>query len=93
MTLQFTPRLSSKHSRYPNRIREYRLRLGLTQRALGQRLRKNRKIISAWERGVRFPAGPIVFRLAKALNTLTEALYQGLYCSLPEREDRTETHA
>ncbi len=81
MTVQLTPRLSTKPARFPNRIREYRLKAGLSQEALGQLLGKTRKVISAWERGLRFPAGPVLLKLAKTLGTLVEALYQGIYCA------------
>lgn len=91
MTLQLTPRLSLKPIRFPNRIREYRLRLGLSQEALGALIRKNRKVISAWERGQQFPAGPVLLRLAKVLNTLAESLYEGFYSPPPLDEPREET--
>jgi DNA-binding XRE family transcriptional regulator len=91
MAPQLTPRLSDKPTRFPNRIREYRLRGGLTQKALGVLIHKSRKLISAWERGQQFPAGPVVFRLAKALNTLTESLYEQIYSSQEaEGEEKAE---
>ena len=65
MPLQVTPRLSSKPARFPNQIREYRLKLGLSQAGLGKLLGKTRKVILAWERGIHFPAGPVLFNLAK----------------------------
>jgi transcriptional regulator with XRE-family HTH domain len=76
MTLQLTPRLSSRPVRYPNRLREYRLRCGLSQKALAALLRKNRKLVSSWEVGFHFPAGRALFQLARALNTLVEGLYE-----------------
>jgi transcriptional regulator with XRE-family HTH domain len=79
MTLQVTPRLSQRSRRFPNRIREYRLRAGLTQGALADLLEKNRKVVSAWELGLCFPTGPVLLKLAKALNTLAESLYQDIY--------------
>ena len=82
MPLQSTPRFSNKPVRYPNRIREYRLRAGLSQRALGESVGKTRKVISAWERGLRFPAGLVLFKLAKALGTLVESLYLALYTAI-----------
>jgi putative transcriptional regulator len=81
MTLQLTPRLSRKQARFPNQIRHYRLQAGLSQAALGSAVGTSRKVISAWERGQRFPSGPAVLRLAKALSTLVEALYQSFYSS------------
>lgn len=86
MTLQLTPRLSSKTPRFPNRIREYRLKAGLSQAALGAVVGKSRKIISIWERGVRFPTGPVLLKLAKSLSTFVESLYQGLYSSFHPSE-------
>lgn len=79
MTLQLTPRLSLKTPRFPNRIREYRLKAGLSQAALGAVVGKSRKIISIWECGARFPTGPVLLKLAKALGTLVESLYHGIY--------------
>ncbi len=79
MTFQITPRLSHKPSKFPNAIREYRLRIGLSQRGLGAVVGKSRKVISAWERGLTLPKLPSVFRLAKTLGTLAESLYHSLY--------------
>ena len=93
MRFQLTPRLSHKPNRFPNRIREYRLRSGLSQQALAALIHRNRKLISAWERGQQFPAGPVVFRLAKALNTLAEALYERFYVSSHSGEDHKEPRA
>jgi len=89
MTVQLTPRLSKKPARFPNRIREYRVRAGLSQKALGERLGTTRKVISGWERGLHFPAGPVIFKLAKTLSTLIESLYLAIYTAL--RSDDTTT--
>jgi transcriptional regulator with XRE-family HTH domain len=86
MPLQLTPRLSSKTPRFPNRIREYRIKAGLSQAGLGAVIGKSRKLISIWERGVRFPAGTVLFRLAKALGTLVESLYQSIYSAFRTEE-------
>jgi transcriptional regulator with XRE-family HTH domain len=86
MTVQLTPRLSTKPARFPNRIREYRLKAGLSQEALGRLRGKTRKVISAWERGLRFPAGPVLLKLAKALGTLVESLYHGIYAAFRPSE-------
>jgi len=94
MPLQLTPRLSSKQPRFPNHIREYRTKLGLTQAGLAKLLGKTRKVVSAWERGVHFPAGPVVFKLAKALGTLVESLYLALYTAMrPEHKSEKEPKA
>ena len=90
MALQLTPRLSKRPVRFPNRIREYRLRAGLTQAALATLLGRNRKVVSAWECGYRFPNGPVGLRLGKALDTLLEGLYADLYrADGPSDEQKT----
>ena len=83
MRPEFTPRRSTKPARFPNAIREYRLKAGLTQQALAKLVGRARSIISIWERGRRLPNLPDAFRLARALDTLAEGLYTGLY--LPDR--------
>ena len=79
MQAQFTPRRTKQPARFPNRIREYRLKAGLTQKELGRLLGRGRSIVSAWERGRSLPTLPNVLRLAKVLDTLAEALYFSLY--------------
>jgi putative transcriptional regulator len=76
---QRTPRHSRRPVRFPNRIHYYRLKAGLTQRALGKAVGRLRWAVSAWERGCDLPSVPNLFRLAKALNTFVEALYPSLY--------------
>jgi transcriptional regulator with XRE-family HTH domain len=51
----------------------------LSQEELGRRLGTGRKLISAWERGTQLPTVRNLFRLARALGTLGEALYQDLF--------------
>lgn len=92
MPVQLTPRLSSRRPRFPNRIREYRLKAGLTQKALGTLIGKGRTVISCWERGLYLPRVPYLFRLAKALDTLAEHLYEGLYHAFAGRAEK-ETSA
>jgi len=87
MALQLTPRLSSKPIRFPNAIREYRVKAGLTQKALAALLGKTRKVVSSWECGRHFPSGPVIFKLAKTLGTLVESLYLSLYTAV-----RSEKH-
>ena len=86
MAVQFTQRLSSKAPKFANRIREYRLKAGLTQRALGAALGVTRNAISSWERGLSCPAVPYLMRLAKMLGTLAESLYFGFYSSTGTQE-------
>ncbi len=81
LTLQHTPRYSRYVPRYPNRIREYRLRAGLSQQELATRLGRGPGAISSWERGLSFPGYGVVLRLAKRLNTLVESLYYDLYAA------------
>jgi transcriptional regulator with XRE-family HTH domain len=80
-SLQLTERLSSCAGTIPNRIRYYRLQAGLSQAHLGQLVGHGRSVISSWERGRSYPTVPNLLHLAKALDTLGEALYQGLYCN------------
>lgn len=79
MPPQRTPRSSRRPVRFPNRIRQYRVKAGLTQRALASAVGRLRWTISAWEHGCNLPPVPDLFKLAKALNTFVEALYPGLY--------------
>lgn len=90
MILQLTERLSSRAAKIPNQIRYYRLRAGMSQRRLGRLVGKRRSMISDWERGKSFPTVPNLFKLAKALSTLGEALYAGLYCAYRPSEADTE---
>lgn len=83
MLVQHTPRLSARTPRFPNRIRSYRLQAGLTQRGLAAQIGQRRASVSAWERGRHMPTVPNLFRLARALNTLSESLYWELYTSAP----------
>ena len=76
---QFTLRRARTPAKFPNRIREYRLRAELTQKRLGEITSKGRSIISAWERGRMLPSLLNAFRLARSLDTLPEMLYPSLY--------------
>ena len=84
--VEYTLRRTHSRAKFPNLIREYRLKAGLTQKGLGQLVGKGRCIISSWERGRRLPNLPNVFRLARGLGTLTESLYGNLY--FRPRDDR-----
>lgn len=79
MTPQFTLRPSKKVTHHPNRIREYRLKAGLTQLDLGRTIGSTRGTVSSWERGCSVPTVAKLFKLARALSTLSEALYPALY--------------
>jgi DNA-binding XRE family transcriptional regulator len=79
MQLQQTPRLSQRQPRHPNQIRKYRIAAGLSQDELGVRIGRTRSVVSAWERGRYLPSLANLFLLARALDTLVESLYWGLY--------------
>ena len=87
MPLQLTPRRTAKPPRYPNRIREYRIRSGMTQRALAAALGFGRRTITSWECGRALPMLPNLFRLARGLDTLAESLYQDFYRRQPGTRD------
>jgi transcriptional regulator with XRE-family HTH domain len=87
MNLQFTPRPTRLQVRFPNRIREYRLKAGLSQRSLAGLLGLQRNAISAWERGISSPVVSHLFRMAKTLGTLAESLYLELYSPAPPKEE------
>lgn len=89
MPLQYTLRRGTTPARFPNAIREYRIRAGLTQRKLAELIGRSRGVISSWERGHVLPSVPSLFKLAKELGTLAESLYADLY-SPREEECLTE---
>lgn len=84
MPPQYSSRLRRLPPKMPNEIRRYRIGVGLTQlevaRVLGIRL----ATMSSWERGLTCPAGPMLLRLAKVLDTLAEALYPQFYLGRPD---------
>lgn len=86
MQIQYTPRSSRHRPKFPNRIREYRLRAGLTQRKLAEMLGRGRDAVSSWERGLSLPSVPRLLRMAKILGTLAESLYMEFYSSFPKNE-------
>jgi putative transcriptional regulator len=79
MQLQQTARLTQRRSRHPNEIRRYRIAAGLSQGELGARIGRTRSVVSAWERGRYLPSLSNLFLLARALDTLVESLYWGMY--------------
>jgi len=89
MAFQLTQRRTRSRSRFPNAIREYRVARSLSQRALGTLVGRSRSMVSAWERGHYLPSLASVFRLARALDTLAESLYWGLY--RPSKDGDSET--
>ena len=91
MNFQFTARPSRLKVRFPNRIREYRLKAGLSQRSLAGMLGLRRNAVSAWERGISSPVVSHLFRMAKTLGTLAESLYLELYSPDKPKEGGKET--
>ena len=90
MNLQFTARPTRLKVRFPNRIREYRLKAGLSQQSLAGLLGLRRNAVSAWERGISSPVVSHLFRMAKALGTLAESLYLDLYLPKESKEEPKE---
>ena len=79
MEYQLTPRHRRRPGRYPNRIREYRLRAQRSQRLLARLIGRPLSMVCLWERGHRLPTLPNALRLARALSTLVESLWPDLY--------------
>jgi putative transcriptional regulator len=64
------------NDRLTNRLREERARRSLTQAELAELVDVSRKTINTVENGVFIPSTVLALRLAKALNTTVEALFQ-----------------
>jgi transcriptional regulator with XRE-family HTH domain len=86
MVVQHTPRASRHAPRFPNKIREYRLKAGLSQAKLASLLGRGRDAVSSWERGLTLPNVPRLMRMAKILGTLAESLYMDFYATFPKDE-------
>lgn len=87
MPVQFTPRLSRHTQRFPNRIREYRLKAGLSQLRLARQLGRGKDAVSSWERGLTLPNVPRLMKMAKILGTLAESLYLEFYTTFPTGQE------
>ena len=87
MSIQHTPRTSHYVPRFPNKIREYRLKAGLSQRKLAGMLGRGRNAVSSWEGGRTLPNVPRLMRMAKILGTLAESLYMDFYATFPKEGD------
>lgn len=87
MEVQITPRPSRHAPRFPNTIREYRLKAGLSQRRLAALIGRGRNAVSSWERGLTLPSVPRLLRMAKTLDTLAESLYRDFYATFPKEGD------
>jgi len=91
MTLQFTPRHSRLKAKFPNAIRRYRVQRGLSQERLGKALGLDRSLVSRWERGLKLPSVPWLFKMARELGTMPEALYHDFFS--PPRDDEANSPA
>lgn len=56
------------------KIRELRIRLGLTQLQLADKLGLTRSSVNAWEQGISVPSTPYIIQLAKLFNVSTDYL-------------------
>jgi DNA-binding transcriptional regulator YiaG len=93
MQIQHTPRASRHAPRFPNKIREYRLKAGLSQAKLASLLGRGNDAVSSWERGLSLPNVPRLMRMAKILGTLAESLYADFYATFPKDEIDNHTKA
>ncbi len=91
MPPQFTPRASRHTPLFPNTIREYRLKAGLSQRKLATFLGRGRNAVSSWERGLTLPSVPRLLKMAKILDTLAESLYRDFYAASPNDEEQAHS--
>ena len=64
------------HERLNNRLREERARLNLTQADLATLVGVSRKTINTVENGVFIPSTVLALRLARALGTSVDSLFQ-----------------
>jgi putative transcriptional regulator len=64
------------HDRLHNRLREERARRNLTQADLATLVAVSRKTINTVENGIFIPSTVLALRLARALDTSVESLFQ-----------------
>ena len=62
---------------FGERIKEYRLKKGLTQEDLAKKLFISRKTVSKWETGRGFPDSTILPQIAEALGVTIDELFDG----------------
>ena len=86
MPVQYTPRASRLVARFPNTIREYRLKAGLSQRKLAAMVGRSQDAVSCWERGLNLPSVAVLMRMSKILGTLAESLYRDFYDTFRQEE-------
>jgi DNA-binding XRE family transcriptional regulator len=89
MAYQFSLRRSRHASKFPNRIREFRVRSGWNQEELASRMATPRSTVGAWEQGLYLPALTVGVRLAQTLGTSVETLYEGTDCSVRPRQKKS----
>ena len=64
------------HEQLNNRLREERVRRDFTQAQLAELIGVSRKTINTVENGVFIPSTVLALRLARALDTTVEALFE-----------------
>jgi len=64
------------HDRLVNRLREVRTRRNLTQAELAEKVEVSRKTINTVENGIFIPSTELALKLARALRTTVEDLFQ-----------------
>ena len=69
------------HAQLRNRLKSLRTEAGLTQAQLAERCRVSRKTVNTIENGVFIPSTVLALRIAAALGTQVEAVFQ-----LPDTE-------
>ena len=69
------------HAQLRNRLKPLRTEAGLTQAQLAERCRVSRKTVNTIENGVFIPSTVLALRIAAALGTQVEAVFQ-----LPDTE-------
>ena len=69
------------HAQLRNRLKSLRTEAGLTQAQLAERCRVSRKTVNTIENGVFIPSTVLALRIAAALDTRVEAVFQ-----LPDTE-------
>jgi len=72
---EFSLRRSRRPPKYPNRIRECRIRCGWSQQELASKVHVPRSTIAAWERGRVLPVVSAGIQLADAMSTSVPALF------------------
>ena len=64
------------HAQLSNRLKALRVEAGLTQAQLAERCRVSRKTVNTIENGVFIPSTVLALRIAAALDTRVEAVFQ-----------------